>query len=328
MDTRGHAPVIGSGEHAYRWIDEWAVVPDGPAKAAASVGFTNGGRTHGVVVTEDGVVIVLHAADPAVLIYNHDGHLVRSWGHGWHEGAHGLTLVNEDGVEYLWLTEYVRGMVVKTSLDGVVLQELETPPAALGYSADLRYKPTWVAVDEPRFGGDGTIWVADGYGASLVHRYDRSGEYRDSLDGSRAAGRFACPHAVFIDRRGGEPELLVSDRTNRRIQVFDLDGGYKRTFGEGTSVCAFDARDGFLYCAEAPYRARVSVFDPNDRLVVALGANDAVCSAEGFPNDRRNLRAGSFNSPHAVASDRDANLYVVEWITGGRITKLEKIGRP
>ena len=34
-----------------------------------------------------------------------------------------------------------------------------------------RYSPTSVAVDEIFDGGTGDVWVADGYGASLVHRF-------------------------------------------------------------------------------------------------------------------------------------------------------------
>ena len=32
-----------------------------------------------------------------------------------------------------------------------------------------------------------------------------------------------------------------------------------------------------------------------------------------------------FNSPHSLATDTDGNLYVSEWLIGGRYTKL-KIG--
>lgn len=35
--------------------------------------------------------------------------------------------------------------------------------------------------------------------------------------------------------------------------------------------------------------------------------------------------SSKFNSPHGAAADASGNLYVVEWITGGRITKLEKL---
>jgi sugar lactone lactonase YvrE len=32
--------------------------------------------------------------------------------------------------------------------------------------------------------------------------------------------------------------------------------------------------------------------------------------------------AGPFNSPHGLAVDGEGNLYIAEWMVGGRITKL------
>jgi hypothetical protein len=36
------------------------------------------------------------------------------------------------------------------------------------------------------------------------------------------------------------------------------------------------------------------------------------------------LDPGKFNSPHGVAADEHGNLFVVEWLIGGRYTKLAK----
>jgi hypothetical protein len=36
------------------------------------------------------------------------------------------------------------------------------------------------------------------------------------------------------------------------------------------------------------------------------------------------LRPGKFISPHGLASDPDGNLYIAEWLLGGRYTKLAK----
>jgi hypothetical protein len=88
---------VGRGEHTFEWIDNWAAIPDTPEGAAD-------GRTHGVVVTRDGRVIVFHVGKPAVLIFDAGGSLVETWGDRF-PGAHGLTLVEENGVEYLWLTD-------------------------------------------------------------------------------------------------------------------------------------------------------------------------------------------------------------------------------
>ena len=307
---------IGSGEHTFEWIENWAVIPDTPESRAD-------GRTHGVVVTRDGRVIVFHLANPAILIFNAQGALLDAWGDRF-PGAHGLTLVEERGTEYLWLTDYKTGEVVKTTLQGETVLSLPFPDFQ-GYN-DPKYAPTWVSVFEERFGGNGDIWVADGYGAAYVHRYDRTGNYLSSLDGTTGAGRFRHPHGLYVDTRKTDPELYIADRMNRRIQVYDLDGKFKRLVPDtvDTSACAFIPHGEFTLIPEAPYRARLTILDPHDHVVATLGENDQACARPGFPNDRALVEPGRFITPHSVAADAAGDIYVVEWITGGRITKLAK----
>ena len=111
---------------------------------------------------------------------------------------------------------------------------------------------------------------------------------------------------------------------NRRIQVYDLQGRFKRLLSDtvDTSACAFIPYGEFTLIPEAPYRARLTILDPEDRVVATLGENDQVCTRTGFPNDRSLVEPGRFVTPHSVAADAAGNVYVVEWIIGGRITKL------
>jgi hypothetical protein len=167
--------------------------------------------------------------------------------------------------------------------------------------------------------------VADGYGMSLVHRYDAGGRYLGSLSGEEGGGAFACPHAVWVDLRRAEPELYVADRGNRRLQVYDLDGVFKRTVGEGVLECPCTGvryGDGLLV---PELCARLTFLDADDRLVGYLGRNEAACGLPGWPEVApEQIQAGKFNSPHAAAADAEGNLYVVEWIVGGRLTKLAR----
>jgi hypothetical protein len=308
---------IGSGEHTFEWIENWAVIPDTPGSRAD-------GRTHGVVVTREGYVVVFHLGNPAILIFDAQGSLIDAWGDRF-PGAHGLTLVEEAGNEYLWLSDYKSGEVVKTTLKGETVLSLPYPDLQ-GYN-DPKYAPTWVTVFEERFGGSGDIWVADGYGAGYVHRYDRRGNYHSSIDGTTGAGRFRHPHGLYMDTRKSDPELYIADRMNRRIQVYDAEGKFKRAVSDAveTSACAFIPYGELTLIPEAPYRARLTVLDPDDRVVATLGENDQVCARPGFPNDRALVEPGRFVTPHSVATDATGNIYVVEWITGGRITKLATV---
>ncbi len=315
--------IVTDGQESYEWIENWARTPDTPASR-------ENGRTHGVAESSDGSVYVFHQSTPAVLVFDQEGALVRSFGDNF-AGAHGLTLVNENGREFLWLTDEANGRVEKLTLGGESVQAIRQPKH-VEYN-DSRYSPTWVAVNPT----NGDIWVADGYGSSLVHRYDSSGDYIHSIDGNEpgAAGRFACPHAVFFDTRGGKtPELYVADRGNRRVQVYDGEGNFKRSFGEDIFVhpCAFAVYGEALYVPEL--FGRMAVLDANDKLIGYVGQNDRIAEAPGWPGlsvkDWPNLppdqiQAGKFSSPHGVGTGPDGSVYVVEWIIGGRIIRLNPV---
>jgi len=289
----------------YRWIENWITVPK-----------TENARTHGVAVTKAGRIIIFHQANPAVLIYSPEGKLLDSWGD--FPGAHGLTLVEENDTEYLWLTDEKTLQVVKTTLQGDIVQSLPVPkhPEYTG----KKYIPTSAAPTP-----DGDIWVADGYGAHLVHRYDAGGRQIQTIDGTDGAGRFKCPHGLALDTRGSEPEIYIADRGNKRFQVYGTDGRYRRSFGEDflTSPDVSFSAGKLLVVPELI--SRVSILDHNDQPVALFGANDDVNHLPGWPNNRENVTSGKFNSPHSATADSAGNIYVVEWITGGRITKLEKI---
>ena len=173
-----------------------------------------------------------------------------------------------------------------------------------------------MAVFEERFGGNGDIWVADGYGQNFVYRYSRfarNGEYLGSINGSEgSAGPFQCPHSIWIDYRKADPELYVADRTNGRIQVYDLEGKFKRAFGKDflVSPSAFARQADCLVVAEL--HARLAILDPEDRLVCLLGRNEEVSRMDDWPNMKgpdgvpvrtTRLEPGKFNSPHGVATD-------------------------
>jgi hypothetical protein len=118
--------------------------------------------------------------------------------------------------------------------------------------------------------------------------------------------------------------------------VYDLQGRYLRSFGELflSSPSGFALWGDLLVVAEL--YARLAVIDAEDNLVGYIGADpnakDGWPERPGWPNalgedggvvtPRLPDRDDRFNSPHSVAVDRDGNLYVSEWLIGGRYTKL------
>jgi len=71
--------------------------------------------------------------------------------------------------------------------------------------------------------------------------------------------------------------------------------------------------------------AGITILDAADRPASSLGFQSGADHQVGWPNERRWLREGLFNSPHSAIADELGNIYVVEWITGGRVTKLERL---
>ena len=321
---------LGQGRAQYEW--------SGVAGETESPGFAH----HGVAVTASGRIVSFDAANDEVVVFDADGMPLRRWASGLTEG-HGITSVVDDDGECIWIadcgqkmrpaasgryepyTAGSHGRVVKFTVDGRLLRELPLPPVAV--YRNHRYSPTAIAVDDvgARAGASGRIWVADGYGQSLVHIYDSDGSYLDSLDGS-----FNCPHGLLIDLRRTEPQVYIADRENGRLQVYSLDGEFIRTAGSGLlrRPSALATTNDLLIVAEL--EARVTVLDLQDMLVCYLGADNAAPERPGWPNalaaDGRTIRpsldAGCFNSPHGLAVDHRGNVVIAEWLIGGRLTKL------
>lgn len=299
----------------YVWREHWVRIPESAAKDA-------GGRTHGVAVTQSGQVVVFAQASPAVYFFTPNGEEIAAWGNQF-AGAHGLTLVEEDDTEFLWLTDQYSGAVLKATLDGRVVQRIEKPPEA-------PYKPTWVAVNPI----NGEIWVADGYASHVVRRYTKDGVFISTLTGEGAPDKFLCPHGIAF---GPDGNLYVTDRSRKRIVIYDADGTYLSHRDDVVhSPCMFAFHGQQIYLPEL--FGELKVLDHNLNVISRIGTNTEVRPESGWPDQEgwgmptlpgwpnlsdRQLDYGErFIAPHSTAVAPDGTIYVVEWVLGGRVTKL------
>ncbi len=303
--------LLGKGEYVFEWVPNWAKLPAG----------TSFGPMHGCVVVDSKDRVYLNTdTENAVMIFEADGRFVKSWGKEFQGGAHGMCLRNEDGREVLYLTHLARHEVVKTTLDGEVLWALGYPEMSGIYQSKDQYKPTSVAI-----GPTGDIYVADGYGLSWVHHYDKDRNYLRSFGGPGGeTGKMNTPHGIWLDTRGKSPVLVVADRGNHRLQWFDLDGKFLSTLDQDLrSPCHAQQHGDVLVVPDL--EGRITLVDAQNHVLAQLGDNPdpALRAQNGVPMAK--WKDGEFLSPHCAAWDSKGNLYVMDWNSLGRITKLQRV---
>ncbi len=232
--------------------------------------------------------------------------------------THGLTLRKEGNEEFLYLCDPNRHLMIKTNLDGKEIFRLGFPEESGLYNNVGEYHPTNVAIAP-----SGDIYVADGYGKSWIHQYTKEGKYIRSFGGpGKERGQTSCSHGLMVDTRGAEPVLVVADRSNRRLQYFTLDGRHIRFVkDELRAPCHFDQRGELLLIPDL--ESRVTLFDKDNKLVVHLGDGTHYKDLRAKPRDQ--FIPGQFIAPHGACFDQEGNIFVVEWVEVGRVTKLRKL---
>jgi hypothetical protein len=82
----------GAGKYTYELVDGWAKLPEGWS-------FLDVG---GISIDDQDKVYVLNRSDRPIMIFDHEGNLLNSWGEGFFNRAHG-SCIGPDGS--LWCTD-------------------------------------------------------------------------------------------------------------------------------------------------------------------------------------------------------------------------------
>jgi hypothetical protein len=311
-------PIIGQGEHIYEADHHWGELP----------AHVRWGETHGVAIDEAGFIYIKHRnseKDPvdAIVVFDPQGKYVRSFGKEYHRGGHGIDIRKEGSEEFLYLSDVHNRQVVKTNLKGEHVWEMRYPEEAKVYQKLEQFSPTNVA-----FAPDGGFYVGDGYGSHYIHQYDKDAKWVRTWGGEGAEpGKMRTPHGIWLDNRPGrEPALVVADRANARLQYFTLDGKHLGFFNEVLFPAHFDIRGDVLLVPDL--HARVTLLGKDNKVLAHLG-DDAewIKEVKTFKvrGDRKLWREGKFIHPHDACFDRDGNIFVVEWVPIGRVTKLRRL---
>jgi hypothetical protein len=311
-------PIVGCGAFSYEVFHDWGQLP----------AHIRWGDTHGICFDRQGLVYITHqsaAAEPmdSVVVFDSEGKYVRSFGKQFHGGGHGLAIRPEGGDEFLYLCDIRNRQVAKLSLRGDVVWTRRYPQEAGVYKKAEEYCPTNVA-----FAPDGGFYVGDGYGSSYVHQYDKDAKWVRAWGGAGSeAGKLRCPHGLwFDDRPGRTPALVVADRANSRLQYFTADGRHLSFTAGLPHPCYFSIRGEVLLVPDL--HARVTLLDRANQVLAHLGYDPAWTQrvlGEGLRNKPERWEVGRFIHPHQAAFDPQGNIFVVEWVPIGRVSKLRHL---
>jgi hypothetical protein len=317
------AAPLGQGAWTFQVEAGWAKLPEGK-----SLGPTHGG----VVVDKAGNVYVSSDGPSSVMVFAKDGKYLRSFPPEL-SGMHGLAIQTEGGKEYIYGAHVTKNRVVKMNLDGSEVWAIGVPEEsglykkmvdgkpAPGTEKLADYRPTGVVA-----GPDGRIYVADGYGASVMHEYSPERKWLRVIGAKgKGDGEFMTCHGVALDHRfGGKPLLLVADRANRRLVHLDLEGKFVRTVTTDLRLpCAISILGDFAAVAEL--EGRVVITDKSGAVVATLGDNPDKEQWAKFRLAPEFWKDGIFIAAHGLSFDAAGNLYVQDWNFAGRLTKLRRV---
>jgi len=280
------------------------------------------GTTHldcvGVDVDADDNVYLLTREVNQVLVYRRDGSFVRKFGEGMFVRPHGLRFGPDGNIYLVDDNGHCFHVVTPT---GELVRTIGTKgqPSDTGYAGSLesiKGGPPFNAPTNLAFGPNGDIYVTDGYRNARVHIFSPKGELKKSFGGpGNGPGQFNLPHGIAITDDG---RVLVADRENDRVQLFDLEGNYQSTWSDVLRPTNLDIdKQGRIYVSELwrpvgqdsyvhgpsaeDKPGRISVFDNAGKLLHRFGASS-----------EKRAEPGYFVAPHDVCVDSRGDLYVAE----------------
>jgi len=245
-----------------------------------------------------------------IVIVDGKGKMIESWTQWDHlfeggRGPHQIYISPYDPERRVWVVDDMRHVIFIFSNDGKKLLKTLGELDEFGDNDDEKRfrRPTDIA-----WLPDGTFFVADGYGNKRVVKFDKDGHFlKRAMSG--APTPFNTVHGIAV--AGSPPRVFVSDRGNRRIQVFDTDLNFIEYWPDIAPHTIVASADGHIWAYDQTSE-KMAKFDLSGHLEYAFGTS----GVNGNGRDQT-----KFWGVHQIAADSDGNLYVAE-VFNGRADKF------
>ncbi len=156
-------------------------------------------------------------------------------------------------------------------------------------------KPNDIAISKNR---DVYVVASD---ENLVKVYGFYGKLKFSFGGTgSAAGEFNFPTGIAIDEINGE--VVVSDFLNKRVQIFDMNGNWLRSFGGGWFMSIVDRPQGISIDKNGNYH----VVDVQQACVLVFDCQGSKISSYG----KYGKDSGQLRTPLDIVLHKDGRAFV------------------
>ncbi len=307
--AKSHDPLYGHNGMVYRMDTKWGTQnPDiYPVNDCHEMVQDKLGR----------LVLLTNETKNNILVYDTSGKVLEAWGHEF-PGAHGLTLHNENGEDFLYITDTNLHQVYKTTMNGKVLLTINYPAETGVYEKKESFVPTETTVLD-----NGDFYIADGYGSQFIMHYDASGNLKNFFGGKGEGNEHLDnAHGITVDNRQGAPTLLITDRTRNCFKRFTMEGKLLEVIQlPGACVCRPVIHGDHLYAAvlrsptlENNASGFITILDKENKVV----SNPGGTAPQYIDNQLQPMAQAEkiLVHPHDVCVDRDENIYVAQWASG------------
>jgi DNA-binding beta-propeller fold protein YncE len=298
--------LVGSGKYTYEAQEDWAKIPAGMDMPAAAV----------TVDSEDRVYCFNRSKGQPIMVFDRDGNYLHHWGEGVFRFPHAI---RADENDHLWTVDRDHNQMMLFTTDGELLRTI----GERGYRSDTGVSAddfTSASYKNVTHGGgpfnlpadialtpSGEMFIADGYANARVHKFGADGTHQFSWgEPGGEPYQFRLPHGIWVDRRG---RVLVADRENDRVQIFDQSGKLLEIWS--TTLIG----PAFFYVDNEDI---VYIPEHNGGLISVLTLDGERLAQWGDP---------SFRSCHGIWVDSHGDIYVVRPGEWGRVRRVVKYVR-